>query len=51
MISAAFIVNIPDEITFYQIKSFLEELPDSRLIYCTRGHKRLYIKTEEEMHE
>ena len=44
--SAGFIVNIPDEPTFYEIKRFLEQLTDSRLIYCTRGKDRLYIKKE-----
>jgi len=48
-VSAAFIVNIPDEPTFYEIKRFLEQLDDSRLIYCTRGKDKLYIKKEGEM--
>lgn len=49
MVSAAYIVNIPDETTFYQIKNYIESLDNSRLIYCTRGKKRLYITTEEGM--
>jgi len=50
MVSAAYIVNIPDEVTFYKIKTFLENLENSRLIYCTRSKERLYITTEEGMH-
>jgi hypothetical protein len=46
--SSGFIVQIPNEETFYEIKTFLEALPNSRLIYCTRTTgKKLYIKTEE----
>ena len=47
--SAGFIIRIPDENTFYTIKKFVENLPESRLIYCTRNSKKLYITTEEEM--
>lgn len=50
-ISAGFLVSIPDEETFYKIKNFLENLENSRLIYCTRGNKKLYIKTEEGMYD
>lgn len=45
--SAGFIVSIPDENTFYQIKNYLESLENSRLIYCTRSEKKLYITFEE----
>lgn len=52
MTSAAYIVNIPDEETFYKIKHFLENLDNSRLIYCTRSNdKKLYITTEEGMQQ
>ena len=47
--SAGFIISIPDEHTFYEIKRFLEGLTDSRLIYCTRGNDKLYIKREGEL--
>ena len=48
MYSSGFIVSIPDDETFYRIKSFLESLENSRLIYCTRATgKKLYIRVEE----
>ena len=51
--SAAFIVSLPTgpdgENLFYRIKKFIEQQQDSRLIYCTRGEKRLYVTTEEGM--
>ena len=47
--SAGFIVSVEDELTFYDIKRFIESLKEARLIYCTRGQRRLYIKTEEQV--
>lgn len=49
-LSTGFIVAVEDEIDFYQIKRFIQSLPNVRLIYCTRNsNSHLYIKTEEEL--
>ena len=49
-LSTGFIVQVEDEIDFYQIKRFIQGLPNARLIYCTRNEKEhLYIKTEFEL--
>ena len=49
-ISTGFIVSVEDEVDFYQIKRFIQELPNARLIYWTRTPKsHLFIKTEEEL--
>lgn len=51
-LSTGFIVSVEDEVDFYQIKRFIQGLPNSRLIYCTRSTvSHLYIKTEEEIAE
>ena len=49
-ISTGFIVSVEDEIDFYQIKRFIQSLPNVRLIYVTRNpNEHLYIKTEYEL--
>ena len=49
-ISTGFIVQVEDEVDFYQIKRFIQSLPNARLIYCTRNpNEHLYIKTEFEL--
>jgi len=49
-ISTGFIVSVEDEVDFYQIKRFIQSLPNVRLIYCTQNSEwHLYVKTEEEL--
>ena len=49
-LSTGFIIQCEDEVDFYQIKRFIQGLPNVRLIYCTRNEKEhLYIKTEYEL--
>lgn len=46
-IATGFIVSVEDEVDFYQIKRFIQSLPNVRLIYCTRNpNEHLYITTE-----
>jgi hypothetical protein len=48
--SCGFIVTVEDEVDFYEIKRFIQSLPNTRLIYCTRNPRcHLYIKTEEQL--
>lgn len=47
-----FIVSVEDEVDFFAIKRFIQNLPNARLIYCTRNpNEHLYIKTEFELAE
>jgi len=48
-ISTGFIISVEDEVDFYTIKRFIQNLPNARLIYCTKNHEHLYIKTEFEL--
>jgi len=49
-LSTGFIVQVEDEVDFYQIKRFIQSLPNARLIYCTRNeNEHLFIKTEYEL--
>lgn len=49
-ISSGFIVSIQDETDFYEIKRFIQSLPNARLVYCTRNSREhLFIRTEYEV--
>ena len=51
-IATGFIVSCEDEVDFYEIKRFIQSLPNARLIYCTRNsNEHLFIKTEFELAE
>ena len=51
-ISTGFIVSVEDEVDFYQIKRFIQSLPNVRLIYCTRNKdEHLFITTEYKLAE
>ena len=50
--STGFIISLEDEVDFYQIKRFIQSLPNVRLIYCTQNrNEHLFIKTEFELAE
>jgi len=44
-ISTGFIISVEDEVDFYTIKHFIQNLPNVRLIYCTKN-TILYKKHE-----
>ena len=50
VIHTGFIIKCEDAVDFYQIKRFVQGLPDVRLVYCTMNDDDLlYIKTASEL--